>query len=514
MLPSPNLVIADRYRLERQIGRGGMGSVWLARHLGLDIPCAVKFIEGEYATLPEAQARFVREAKAAAQLRSPHVVQILDHGVWDGTPYMAMELLEGEDLGKRLGRIGRMSPQDVCVIITQVSRALTKAHGAGIVHRDLKPDNIFLVHDDDREIAKVLDFGIAKANTGGIDGSNTKTGAMLGTPYYMSPEQAQGVKAVDHRSDLWSLAVIVFQALTGKLPFESEALGDLLVKIIVQPIPVPSQVAPDLPAAFDRWWAKAANRDPSQRYQSAKECSDGLSLVFGQSQLTDVMDRSELRAAMGELGGVRRSNPANPLITPHPGTSPAAATMPFTPQPYATPHPGGAPPPGTPMPLPRGASPAPYGQNPTPEVTTGAPIAHTFNGTGGLPKSRAGLFVGLAAGGVLLSALLVGAVFAVKAKHSDAAAAASSASTAAAVAEAPPLASATLAPIVSASAAPDPVPPTGSATPPADSSVAVTPTPPSRPRPGAAAVPPTPPPQPAQPKPSSKKKPSEVDLGI
>ncbi len=299
MLPTQNLVIADRYRLERKIGQGGMGSVWLARHLGLDIPCAVKFIEGDYAALPEAQARFVREAKAAAALRSPHVVQILDHGVWDGTPYMAMELLEGEDLGKRLTRVGRLSAQDVGVIITQVARALTKAHAAGIVHRDLKPDNIFLVHDDDREIAKVLDFGIAKSNTHGIDGSNTKTGAMLGTPYYMSPEQAQGVKAVDHRSDLWSLAVIVFQALTGKLPFESEALGDLLVKIIVQPIPVPSQVAPDVPVAFDRWWAKAASRDPAQRYQSARELSDGLSLVFGQSQLTAVMDRSELRAAMG-----------------------------------------------------------------------------------------------------------------------------------------------------------------------------------------------------------------------
>jgi len=411
MLPTQNLVIADRYRLERKIGQGGMGSVWLARHLGLDIPCAVKFIEGDYAALPEAQARFVREAKAAAALRSPHVVQILDHGVWDGTPYMAMELLEGEDLGKRLTRVGRLSAQDVGVIITQVSRALTKAHAAGIVHRDLKPDNIFLVHDDDREIAKVLDFGIAKSNTGGIDGSNTKTGAMLGTPYYMSPEQAQGVKAVDHRSDLWSLAVIVFQALTGKLPFESEALGDLLVKIIVQPIPVPSQVTPDLPAAFDRWWAKAANRDPAQRYQSAKEFADGLSLVFGQSQLTDVMDRSELRAAMGDAGGARRPNTPNPLATPAPGTSPAAATMPFTPQPYGTPQPGGAP---GPMLMPHGASPPPYGQTPAPQVTTGAPIAHTYNGTAGLPKSRTGFIVGIAAGGVLLSALVVGAVVAVK----------------------------------------------------------------------------------------------------
>ena len=224
-----------------------MGSVWHATHLGLDIPCAVKFIEGEIAQLAEAQARFEREAKAAARSRSPHVVQILDHGVFEGTPYIAMELLDGEDFGKRLQRIGRMPPNDVLRIVGQVCRALTKAHGVGIVHRDLKPDNIFLVRDDDREIAKVLDFGIAKATGTGIDGSNTKTGAMLGTPYYMSPEQAQGIKAVDHRSDLWSLAVIVFQALTGRLPFESEALGDLLVRIIVAPVPMPSQFVQDLP---------------------------------------------------------------------------------------------------------------------------------------------------------------------------------------------------------------------------------------------------------------------------
>src|ERR1019366_1234982 len=242
MQPAPNLVIAERFRLNSLLGRGGMGSVWHATHLGLDIPCAVKFIEGPHAAMPQAHARFGREAKAAAQLRSPHVVQILDHGVWDGTPYMAMELLEGEDLGKRLARYGRMPAKDVCFIVAQVARALTKAHAAGIVHHDLKPDNVFLVRDDDREIAKVLDFGIAKA-TGAIDGSNTKTGAMLGTPYYMSPEQAQGTRAVDRRSDVWSLAVIVYLALTGHLPFESEALGDLLIKIIVSPMPVPSHVA-------------------------------------------------------------------------------------------------------------------------------------------------------------------------------------------------------------------------------------------------------------------------------
>src|SRR5579862_233922 len=141
------LVVANRFRLGQMLGRGGMGSVWRAMHLGLDVPCAVKFIEGELASLPEAQARFEREAKAAAQLRSPHVVQILDHGVWQGTPYIAMELLDGEDLGKRILRVGKLAPSQLIPVITQVSRALTKAHTQGIVHRDLKPDNIFLVRD-------------------------------------------------------------------------------------------------------------------------------------------------------------------------------------------------------------------------------------------------------------------------------------------------------------------------------------------------------------------------------
>jgi serine/threonine-protein kinase len=305
-------VIAGRFRLNHQIGRGGMGSVWHATHLGLDIPCAVKFIEGEFASVAEAQARFEREAKAAATLRSPHVVQILDHGVCEGTPYIAMELLEGEDLGKRLLKVGKLSPRDVHGVVTQVCRALSKAHGLGIVHRDLKPDNIFLVRDDDREIAKVLDFGIAKRDQNSLQGSNTKTGAMLGTPYYMSPEQAQGTKSVDFRSDLWSLGVIVYQCTTGLLPFESEALGDLLMKIIVNPLPVPSQLA-DVPIGFDAWWAKAASRDPAARFQSAKEFADALGLVCGISQVSGVTDRADVYGAMGSTphrGALGMATPA------------------------------------------------------------------------------------------------------------------------------------------------------------------------------------------------------------
>ena len=356
-------VVAGRFRLERMIGRGGMGSVWQANHLGLDIPCAVKFIEGEYSRMAEAQTRFEREAKAAAQLRSPHVVQILDHGVCEGTPYIAMELLDGEDVGKRLQRQGKLHPRDVNTIITQVCRALTKAHSLGIVHRDLKPDNIFLVKDDDREIAKVLDFGIAKQNSTALEGSNTKTGAMLGTPYYMSPEQAQGVKSIDYRSDLWSLAVIVYQCVTGYLPFDSDALGDLLVKIIVQPIPVPSMVA-EVPPGFDAWFAKAASRDPAGRFQSAKEFSESLQLVFGASQVTDVMDRGQLKDA---LGGTPNPIGARLPYASHPGMAPAQ------------------------MPV---------------SATTGAPMARTFAEGAPPPKANKGpMIAGIAGAVVVLGAV-------------------------------------------------------------------------------------------------------------
>jgi serine/threonine-protein kinase len=254
----------------------------VAQHVSLDTPCAVKFIHEESTTSTELRNRFEREAKAAAQLRSTHVVQILDHGVWEGRPYIAMELLEGEDLAKRLRRTRPLPAVVVAAIASQVGRALTKAHAAGLVHRDLKPANIFLVRDDDREIAKVLDFGVAKTTavaTKMASDGDTKTGAMLGTPFYMSPEQARGNKDIDHRADLWALSVVVYQCVTGKLPFRSDALGDLLVKIITEPPPVPSSVA-TVPPGFDAWWKRASDHDITKRFQTAKEMTDALALAL------------------------------------------------------------------------------------------------------------------------------------------------------------------------------------------------------------------------------------------
>src|SRR5262249_22596563 len=156
-------ILAGKYRLIRELGKGGMGSVWMAEHLTLKSPVAVKLIDPEIATNPDAVARFLREARAAAALRSPHVVQILDYGADGAAPYIAMELLEGESLGQRLLRLGRLSPAETSRIMTHVARAIGRAHDAGIVHRDLKPENVFVVKNDEEEIAKVLDFGIAKS---------------------------------------------------------------------------------------------------------------------------------------------------------------------------------------------------------------------------------------------------------------------------------------------------------------------------------------------------------------
>jgi serine/threonine-protein kinase len=334
------IVIADRFRLVRPLGQGGMGAVWLAQHIGLDVPCAVKVIHAEAAQSPELRARFEREAKAAAQIRSPHVVQILDHGVWEGAPYIAMELLEGEDLGQRLHRRGVLPPHETVALAVQVGRALAKAHGAGLVHRDLKPANIFLVRDEDREIAKVLDFGVAKVKETGLDGT-TKTGAVLGTPYYMSPEQARGSKDLDHRSDLWALAVVVYRCVTGRLPFRGEALGDLFVKIIVEPLPVPSLVS-NAPPGFDAWWERAAARDPGQRFQTAKELSDALGLALGVTVGAGVEVGSSLASSvtLPPLGAPPATLPAVPDSArppiPSQSDSVPTTTQPMTPPPASS----------------------------------------------------------------------------------------------------------------------------------------------------------------------------------
>ena len=272
---APGIVIAERYRLERKLGAGGMGSVWLATDLSLSSTCAIKLVDPDKVGNEEVRVRFQREARAAAQIRSANVVDVFDHGLWLDMPFIVMEHLEGEDLGARLDRQGRLDLRETYDIVSQVARALVRAHAMGIVHRDLKPENIFLVPGDDHEVAKVLDFGIAKLDQYSLRDKTTKTGSFMGTPYYMSPEQARG-KNIDWRSDLWALGIIVFQCLTGKPPFESEALGDLMGMILYDPIPRITDRDPSLPPQLETFWQRAINRDRELRFQSAKELSDAL----------------------------------------------------------------------------------------------------------------------------------------------------------------------------------------------------------------------------------------------
>ncbi len=343
----PSALVAGKYRLTGLLGRGGMGSVWAGVHTTLGTRVAVKFIDAEHVDSAEARHRFENEARAAAALRSKHVVEVYDHGVSDdGRPFIVMEFLDGEPLDRRLERFGRLTAKDTARIVGMVCRALSKAHAAGIVHRDLKPENVFLVWDDEdgADVAKVVDFGIAKfTDSATVSSSATRTGSVLGTPYYMSPEQARGLRTVDYRSDLWSVGVIAFRCMTGRLPFEGEAVGDVLVKLCTAPIPAPSSVVSDLPPAFDAWLVRALGREPESRFQSASELGRSLATVCGLT--TPLTPNSGEQPVVAVLG-------TQPMLE-RPQQSPFAAT---TPSPALTPGPA--------------QTGAPITQTPAPKTTT------------------------------------------------------------------------------------------------------------------------------------------------
>jgi tRNA A-37 threonylcarbamoyl transferase component Bud32 len=271
-------MLAGRYRLLEQLGVGGMGSVWRAEHVVLRSHVAIKIIDPDVARSEFNLARFLREAKTLASLRSPNVVQVLDFGSDAETPYLVMELLEGQTLGSRLTKQGRLSIGETSHVLHDVCMAMALVHEQGLIHRDLKPDNIFLCEVGEQRVAKIVDFGIAKSMRPELVASmKTRTGHMLGTPSYMSPEQCRGLKDIDHRADLWALGVIVYECLVGKVPFEGEVLGDLLLQICMDPMPIPSrQLYGVLPSGFDAWFAKAVARDREQRFQSALELSESL----------------------------------------------------------------------------------------------------------------------------------------------------------------------------------------------------------------------------------------------
>ncbi len=292
--PSMHRLTAGAYvtpsiRLVERLGQGAMGCVWTADHLTLHSRVAVKFLADALAAEPECVERFAREAAAAAQVRSPHVVQVFDYGIGEhGSPYIVMELLEGRDLGAHLRERVCLTLHEVVSIVRQACRALSWAHARGVVHRDVKPENIFLCDQPGDELfVKLLDFGIAKARIGRC---LTANGVWLGSPSYMSPEQLEGSDAVDGRSDSWSLAVVAYEALTGKKPFGGESLPEILERIRTATHVPPSVLVPALPRSIDAWFARACAVDPARRFDSVADMSRALEHAARESfELSDTV---------------------------------------------------------------------------------------------------------------------------------------------------------------------------------------------------------------------------------
>jgi serine/threonine protein kinase len=329
-------VIAGKYRVLRLIGTGGMGTVWEGVHTTLGTRVAIKFIRPQFAAQKEARARFEIEARAAAKLQTKHAVHVYDYGVSpDGLPYIVMEFLEGESLSDAIIDRGTLPPREVAQIIGQACRALSKAHGAGIVHRDLKPDNIYLARSDELfegqpYVVKLVDFGIAKMFEEPVTpnsesramGGPTREGTVIGTPNFMAPEQLAMGGAPGPLTDLWSLGACTFAAMTGRLPFEGDVLGDIVLKVCAAPLPAPSQVNPDVPQGFDAWFARACSRDPAKRFQSADELAQALAGVCGISRRIATLDEDQVQYVMRPRADIHISD-----VPPPSSMSPRTALL-------------------------------------------------------------------------------------------------------------------------------------------------------------------------------------------
>jgi len=267
-------VIEGKLRIEKLIGEGGMGVIYESVHLEIGRRFAVKFLNPALGQSKDAYNRFRREAKAAAIVSHKNIVDVVDVGLTaDGLPFIVMQYLEGEDLQKRVAGTGSLAIREAAGIIAQALEGLEAVHSAGIIHRDLKPENIFLARQSGgSEIVKILDFGVSKLTASkDLSMETTSSGQLLGTPYYTSPEQAEGKSAVDHRVDLYSAGVIFYEMITGRLPFSNTAYGKLLLEIASIPVPDPRLFIPDLPDDIRAFVLKSMAKSPLERFQSASE---------------------------------------------------------------------------------------------------------------------------------------------------------------------------------------------------------------------------------------------------
>jgi serine/threonine-protein kinase len=320
---APGALLGGKYRVSRVIGQGGMGTVLLAHHEELDQRFAIKVLTGDLSTDPDAVARFMREARAAAKLQSDHVVRVSDVGKFEGIgPYIVMEYLSGTDLGQRVMEGGPLAPADAVDYVLEAIHAIAEAHSLGIVHRDLKPSNLFLAQRaDGRQVVKVLDFGISKVDAsmeaGVFQHKLTSAGSVLGSPAYMSPEQLKNARDVDARADIWSLGVVLYELLSGLTPFEAETAGGVFTKVVSEdPRPL-REVRAGVPWELEQVILRCLRRNPDERWS----------------------DVGELARALEPLGSGKTAAPApRPRVTTSSGSHAAASAMAVT---------QAAPPPGT-----------------------------------------------------------------------------------------------------------------------------------------------------------------------
>lgn len=323
-------IIEGKYRIVRIIGEGGMGAVYEGENTRIRRRVAIKVLHQGVAENQEAVQRFEREAQAAGRIGNDHILEVIDMGTLpSGDHFMVMEFLDGEPFAERIRRCGRMRPEEVAPLLIQALEGLRAAHDAGIIHRDLKPDNIFVLREKagQKDFVKLIDFGISKFSQlgGGSEMKMTRTGTVMGTPYYMSPEQASGSREADHRSDLYAIGVILYEAVTGRVPFDAGTFNQLLFQIVLSDPAPAQQVVPELDPGFANLIAKAMARDVDHRFQTAEELSQALSTWLQSGTAVSVLPPGANAPMV-----VRPMQGSQPLIDLRgtPGTAVRGATTP------------------------------------------------------------------------------------------------------------------------------------------------------------------------------------------